>query len=148
MSIVRICCETYGLSKEERDLAAALWPVLATDEKYPSCEEKYIDIEDIPPWAADIRGISIKPLKMVRFVSPSPNLKNFPDADVREFVKTVNQIVMPGFELLRYGAIQVITDSCTEDIQSELDRGWRIIAVLPQPHQRRPDYVMVREARA
>lgn len=147
MSLVRMCLEhPWHLKPEHRELLKEIWPVLGTEEKYPMCEEKVIDIDEIPYWVAESDCVRVKPLKRVQFTRPNaPSLANFNAAEVKEFVKTVNQIVMPGFELLRYAHIQVQENACTNAIQLELNEGWRIIAVLPQPGQRRPDYVLVKE---
>lgn len=149
MSLVRINCEAYQLTPEGRQLAGQIWPnlLINLDEKWVSCEEKLIDIEDICSELADVKGITIKPIAKVRFVSPAPFFSTNKLPEVKEFVRNVSQIVMPGFELLKYGEIQVLENSCTVEIQNQLDKNWRIIAVLPQPQQRRPDYVMVREVR-
>lgn len=147
--IVRINCECYQLQPGERPLAGQIWPKLieSPDDKWVNCEEKFIDLDDIPPWVADTKAITIKPLSKVKFVSPAPKFTTGNIPEIKEFVKHVTQIAMPGFELLRYAAIQVETDACTNAIQQYLDEGWRIIAVMPQPGQRRPDYVMVRETK-
>lgn len=149
MSLVRLECETYYLTPEIKELASKIWPELANPEdKYPACKPVFMDIDDIPDWVGEARGVNIKPLQKIRFERPSPNLNTGDPKEIREFLKTVNQIVMPGFELLKYGAIKVETDSCTMEIQKDLDDGWRIIAVLPQPQQRRPDYILVRESKS
>ena len=38
----------------------------------------------------------------------------------------------------------LMEDACTNALQENLDNGWRIIAVCPQP-QRRPDYILGRK---
>lgn len=150
MSLVRLNVERWHISEDQKKVLAQFWPVLSTEEKYPDLKELLIDIGDIPEEVYEMSCISIRPLKVVRFVQrpPTMNVMN-PDSRelVKEFVTTVNQITMPGFELLRYAAIVVKTNCCTEEIQSDLDEGWRIIAVLPQPGNRRPDYILVRESK-
>lgn len=37
-----------------------------------------------------------------------------------------------------------LEDACTETLQTELNKGWRILAICPQPDSRRPDYVLGR----
>ena len=37
---------------------------------------------------------------------------------------------------------KLIVDGCTELLQRHLNEGWRIIAICPQPDQRRPDYIL------
>lgn len=43
-----------------------------------------------------------------------------------------------------YNDLLLKEDTCTDDLQNELNNGWRIIAVCNQPDQRRPDYVLGR----
>lgn len=40
----------------------------------------------------------------------------------------------------------LLEDCCTDNLQMHLSKGWRIIAVQPQPDQRRPDYILGRSA--
>ena len=50
----------------------------------------------------------------------------------------------PGPNLLNVNETLLMEDACTNALQENLDNGWRIIAVCPQP-QRRPDYVLGRK---
>lgn len=66
---------------------------------------------------------------------------------VEEFDKSVqfNQecnVHVPNLGLLAINQLAYATDYCTEELQELLDRGYRIIAVCPQPNQRRPDYIL------
>ena len=54
------------------------------------------------------------------------------------------EVHMPGQALSMYNETLLMEDSCTDALQNELANGWRIIAVCPQPDQRRPDYVLGR----
>lgn len=38
--------------------------------------------------------------------------------------------------------VMLLENCCTDQLQKALSDGWRIIAVSPQPNQRRPDYVL------
>lgn len=49
----------------------------------------------------------------------------------------------PGPNLLNVNETLLMEDACTDALQENLENGWRIIAVCPQP-QRRPDYVLGR----
>lgn len=49
---------------------------------------------------------------------------------------------VPGLGLLNINRLAYATDYCTEMLQKLLFQGWRIIAVCPQPDQRRPDYIL------
>ena len=44
--------------------------------------------------------------------------------------------------LLNINQVAYATDQCTESLQDILNKGWRILAVCPQPDQRRPDYIL------
>lgn len=51
---------------------------------------------------------------------------------------------VPGLGLMAVQQVEVRPDHCTEALQKDLDAGWRILAVCPQPDQRRPDYILGR----
>lgn len=152
MSIVRLYLDNlYSVPKEKwSDLKDYFKDINIEGSEFQSIDEIYIELEDIPEWMFKINSIKIKPIKALKFVAKDydiPNLNKVKDLssnkEVIEFVKTVNQVVMPGYDLLEYKGILVLENSCTEDINEHLKSGWRIIAVLPQHNQRRPDYVLV-----
>ena len=51
-------------------------------------------------------------------------------------------VAVPGFGLMAIRQVEVRTDLCTEELQRELNDGWQILAICPQPDQCRPDYVL------
>lgn len=57
------------------------------------------------------------------------------------------QVVVPDIGLLAIRQVEVLDDRCTEDLDKWLEKGWRILAVCPQPDQRRPDYILGRTTR-
>lgn len=54
------------------------------------------------------------------------------------------EVHIPGQALTVYNEVCNLDDSCTDALQSYLEKGWRIIAACPQPDQRRPDYILGR----
>jgi hypothetical protein len=54
------------------------------------------------------------------------------------------QISIPNIGLLAMDEVQVLEDACTDELQRNLDAGWRIVAVCPPNAARRPDYVLGR----
>lgn len=50
----------------------------------------------------------------------------------------------PGSGLWAVAETLLLEDACTDALQDALAKGWRIIAVQPQPDQRRPDYILGR----
>ncbi len=145
MSLVRLCIDGWQIDRTKSDQIKTIWPDFDPENAWKTLEPVLIDIEDIPEWAKDCSGLHIKPVKKVRFEKPVDFHLNPGSDATKEVLKTVNQIVFPGFELLQYGYIEVLDDACTDAIQRKLDDGFRIIAILPQPQQRRPDYVLVRK---
>lgn len=62
-------------------------------------------------------------------------------------VDTLNQkcdVHIGGGLLMTVNETLLLEDSCTDRLQSELNSGWRILAVCVQPDGRRPDYVLGR----
>lgn len=53
-------------------------------------------------------------------------------------------ITLPDIGLLLINEVTWLENACTEDLQRELDEGWRILAVCPPNAQRRPDYILGR----
>lgn len=52
----------------------------------------------------------------------------------------------PNLALLGVNETLLLENSCTDNLQSHLAQGWRILAVQPQPDQRRPDYILGRSS--
>lgn len=51
---------------------------------------------------------------------------------------------VPGLGLLLLNEFMALTSSCTDDLNKHIGLGWRVVAVCPQPDQRRPDYILGR----
>lgn len=54
------------------------------------------------------------------------------------------EVHMPGQALSMYNDMMLLENACTDELQTALNSGWRIIAACPQPDQRRPDYILGR----
>lgn len=54
------------------------------------------------------------------------------------------KVVLPGLGLLQIDEVTWMEDACTEDLQRNLDDGWRIMAVCPPNGTRRPTYILGR----
>lgn len=62
-------------------------------------------------------------------------------------VETLNQhcnVHVGGGMLMTVNETMLLEDSCTDELQSQLNSGWRILAVNVQNDCRRPDYVLGR----
>lgn len=51
-------------------------------------------------------------------------------------------IAIPDIGLMTVRRVDVLCDACTDQLQTYLDNGWRLLAVCPPNAQRRPDYVL------
>lgn len=56
----------------------------------------------------------------------------------------VTHVHVPNVGLLTIDEVDWMEDACTQDLQSRLDDGWRILAVCPPNSARRPDYILGR----
>jgi len=80
-------------------------------------------------------------------VAPEPEVlfnPKVPEGPTDQHFNNRVEVHMPGQALSMYNETLLMEDSCTDALQNELANGWRIIAVCPQPDQRRPDYVLGR----
>ena len=63
--------------------------------------------------------------------------------DTQEFNNKCD-VHIAGHALSTYNEVMLIEDACTDVLQENINKGWRILAVCPQPDQRRPDYMLGR----
>tara|TARA_R110000824_G_C15233132_1_gene679124 strand:- start:38918 stop:39460 length:543 start_codon:yes stop_codon:yes gene_type:complete len=80
-------------------------------------------------------------------INPDPEVlfnPKVPEGPTDQHMNNRVEVHMPGQALAMYNDTLLMEDSCTDALQNELANGWRIIAVCPQPDQRRPDYVLGR----
>lgn len=54
------------------------------------------------------------------------------------------QIHVPDGPLMYVDEVKHLDDACTDELQTHLEEGWRILAVCPPNAQRRPDYILGR----
>jgi hypothetical protein len=131
--IVTLKFVTYD--EEERKLVASLFPDAAFGEDgYPS---SWYDKKIVP--AKDCKALLVRGKLEVHDVH---------DTDILQLAQPpVAQhlnIAISGTPLHTINTVKVLTDCCTNTLDDMLRGGWRILAVCPQPEQRRPDYVLGR----
>lgn len=83
----------------------------------------------------------------ITVTNPTPEVlfnPKVPEGPTDQHMNNRVEVHMPGQALSMYNETLLMEDSCTDALQNELANGWRIIAVCPQPDQRRPDYVLGR----
>lgn len=120
-------CDIFGVSPDidhAKKYGSSAWP-----------QDPLIDLETDGPRLIAL-GIEFV---VVNFKGCMPLTALLPNGE-----RYTVQIQIPHVGLLAMDEVQVCEDLCTERLQTELDRGWRIIAVCPPNAARRPDYIMGR----
>lgn len=56
----------------------------------------------------------------------------------------ITHIHIPNIGLLMIDDVTWLEDACTQELQTMLDSGWRILAICPPNGVRRPDYILGR----
>lgn len=93
----------------------------------------------------DLTKVRLELLSYCKF-EPAPMLEMMGGArintsNVFEAVKR-NQIMLPNNMMLEMKELRVETDSCTDAINELMQEEWKLIAILPQHNQARPDYIL------
>ena len=90
-------------------------------------------------------------IKLLYDVKSEVDIASMIEASVSSSMEAIGKLFnektsseQPGPNLLNVNETLLMEDACTNALQENLDNGWRIIAVCPQP-QRRPDYVLGRK---
>ena len=90
-------------------------------------------------------------IKMLYVMKSEIDIAAMIEASVSSSVEAIGKLFnettsseQPGPSLLNVDETLLMEDACTNALQENLDNGWRIIAVCPQP-QRRPDYILGRK---
>lgn len=52
------------------------------------------------------------------------------------------EIHQPNMPLFTYNNFIHLDNCCTEVLQEHINKGYRVVAICPQPDQRRPDYIL------
>jgi hypothetical protein len=128
-------------------------------------EEVYASYSIVESGASDSFVITAKQLLWLATSNIPIKVINETTVEVDDIVKTFNlcadkglnagevitntynnkcDVHMPGNMLASYNEVMLLEDSCSDVLQESLQAGWRMIAVCPQPDQRRPDYILGR----
>lgn len=126
-------------------------------ELLPDLDENIFEVRQWHSYVADITSIidivpTIRIIRKIKTNNSNLELYNFLSKaeHTLDDLKALNsqlfnkklEVHMPGNSLLEISNVIVVENACTEAIDQKLQDGWRILAVCPQPDQRRPDYIM------
>lgn len=121
----------YHLLRER----ARMYALPPTREELENLNEyharKHDVLDDVEMEAWTSAGIMVQTSRMRGLRSNSPDLQ-----------QTVYQISVANIGLMQVQRVKVLEDCCTDELQSYLDNGWRILAVCPPNDARRPSYVV------
>lgn len=143
--------DTFDKDKAEREtdyhlVRESTYIMLKKNKDYLVDLEKFMN--EFPNITINIKGVpkslSVTGLGMMdelqKIVSKIKQAVDKFDKNV-QFNSECN-VHVPNLGLLAINKLAYATDYCTEELQQLLDRGYRILAVCPQPDQRRPDYIL------
>lgn len=133
--------ENYEILKansDKYDQRLGPWEDIVADKGYYNFEFYVNTIEELPDWI--LNEATFERPKTLKLIKDDLSI------DTSKVLKAIklNQVHLPGNELLMIDDVTWIENSCTEELQKMLDEGYRIISVIVQSGQRRPDYVLGR----
>lgn len=92
----------------------------------------------------NLAGIQYSNVKLAKDLTGLLEAKETKQPSREDYYNERVNVHVPGLALLTYNKTMLLEDCCTDYLQEMLDDGWRIIAISPQPDQRRPDYILGR----
>jgi len=107
----------------------------------PNCHHEFIIIESKEE--SQIENITASLQTILEKVEAKIQTLNKQMEEKVNFNQKCNVHVGGGL-LVTFNDLKLKEDMCTDELQVELNNGWRIIAICVQPNQRRPDYVLGR----
>ena len=106
-----------------------------------NCKLKFSVIEAVKSDAPSVENISVL---LQRVEEKTQRVVDMVDVvEKRTFNEKCNVHVGGGL-IVTYNEVMLKEDCCTDELQNQLNMGWRIIACCVQPDSRRPDYVLGR----
>ena len=126
--VLRSCCFVHGASF-----------TFTEEGKWNDWYKEVIyDLERLPlEWLPHLR--IIRGIELPQDPVGAPKMPEFRPATV---VNNRVNVAVPGLGLLAIAEAMVEYDLCTDRLNVLLQEGWRILAICPQPDQRRPDYIL------
>lgn len=89
--------------------------------------------------------LEIDPAEVFKEVADKQQMQlTMPDYQGGNTYNNKCEVHMPGNLMASFNEVQLLSDACSDVLQSSLTSGWSLIAACPQPNQRRPDYILGR----
>lgn len=107
----------------------------------PICKHKFFVKESVVSSEASVDNID---MILHRMEQKAKQLEEVVDSIRKNTFNQRTNVHVGGGLIATYNDLTLKEDVCTDVLQTELNNGWRIIAVCVQPDQRRPDYILGR----
>jgi hypothetical protein len=131
-----------ALSPERYAEFVAQFPDIGLKPEYPK-EGEYVYCSDIFATMEELEAITaygvepnVKKVKGLHYQNGIPA----PASPANNI--TITNVHVPNAALFEVTKVNWLEDTCTENLQRQLDAGWRILAVCPSNDARRPDYIL------
>ena len=111
------------------------------DEFVLKCKRKFYIREAIPTQNGDPTSLMVVVDRVTKKFDEM--LRAAQNLESQQFNERCHVHVGGGL-ITTYNELKLKEDVCTDELQGELNGGWRIIAVCVQPDQRRSDYILGR----
>lgn len=116
------------------------WPILC-DTDY-AFQLGYVDKYDID--RSEEHMFIPERIQQAFMNKSAPSASTSVEVAKSDYYNEIVHVHMPGQALALFNRVMLCEDVCTDALQGYLTEGWRILAVCPQPDQRRPDYILGR----
>jgi hypothetical protein len=154
--LVRAEIEAYqsgckNMTDEILEKIRGIFPEASRSGDYLYNAQGVVDAEDLQRLCTELDlEAKVKPFKGNRFFTNREGLEtrmkqlegDYHGLKALAESNVAVQIHLPSFALLMFNKVRLLEDCCTDHLQSELNDGWRIIAVCPPLDERRPTYIL------
>lgn len=116
--------------------------------KWASIDDEVADMDDVESIGLPDDAVTYKPMPRLTLPQKIHDVLNSKECgETRALAPRMVQIHLPGHDLPAMMCVTNLDNVCTNEVDEYLKQGWRILAILPQPNNRRPDYILGRTSR-
>ncbi|MCB5201706.1 hypothetical protein LH464_04335 [Neorhizobium sp. T786] len=142
---------SFKPTDEEQDFIRANWPEYRDDYNgkfsVPHTKAR-MSWDEVAAWTEAGFKLELEPCKSMMLVKRKDIHGHDEDSGHEQLMSgKLFNVTLPDVGLLLIDEVKWLDDACTEELQRNLDDGWRILAVCPPNAQRRPDYILGRRKR-
>jgi len=139
----RELADSLGMVRDNKDAMPGPWVTDHYSYVKPDEAVQLMPMENLEVKILSSREIDTGP-DLMQVASELMGLQKLPQVGGGQEFNQRIEVHTPGNAMLAFNELRLAEDMCTDALQNILDEGWRVMAVCPQPDQRRPDYVLGR----